>query len=287
MNSLADHGSNVYSQDREDGIIGRIFEIIGTRTRLCVEFGAWDGFYLSNTANLWTNGWRGVLIEALEERFSELQRNVSSYEVKTIQGYVRHEGEDTLERILLREGVTDTPDLLSIDIDGDDYYVFGSLEELRPRVIICEYNPTIPAHIDLVAEPGNYFGCSALALTRLAEKKGYRLVACTETNLIFVQEEEFHLFQGYDTDLESIFVGKNLSYLITGFAGDYVLSREPPYGFTSPTSQKLRGEFYAVQAKEPASPAPLGLRHELHALRVGLALTWRRLLRRLRLSQTN
>ena len=80
-------------------------------------------------------------------------------------------------------------------------------------------------------------------------------MACTETNLIFVQEEEFHLFQGYDTDLESIFVGKNLSYLITGFAGDYVLSREPPYGFTSPTSQKLEASSLCSASERTCFPA--------------------------------
>src|SRR6266850_743731 len=198
--SLADHGSNVYSQSGEDGIVARIFEIIGARSRLCVEFGAWDGFYLSNTANLWTNGWQGVLIEADPERFRELQRNVGAHSVKAVQGFVRREGEDTLERILLREGVTDTPDLLCIDIDGDDYHVFASLTDLRPRVVICEYNPTIPPHIELVAEPGNYFGCSALSVVRLGEKMGYRLVACTESNLVFVLAEDFPLFQEYETD---------------------------------------------------------------------------------------
>lgn len=286
MTALADHGSNVYSQSGEDGIVSRIFEIIGFRSRLCIEFGAWDGFHLSNTASLWTNGWRGVLIEADGERFSQLLRNVAAYDVKAIHGFVRCEGDDTLERILLREGVSDIPDLLAIDIDGDDYYVFESLENLRPRVIICEYNPTIPPHVELVADPGNYFGCSALALVKLAERKGYRLVACTESNLILVVEEEFHLFHGYETDLQSIFVRKHLVYLMTGYAGDYVLSREPPYGFTSATSQSLRGDFYQIPRSERDSRTPGTLRDELLAVRGRLLATaWRRLLQSLRLSR--
>ena len=60
---LAQHGQNVFSQFGEDGIIARIFEIIGLQSKACIEFGAWDGFHMSNTANLWTKGWKGVLIE--------------------------------------------------------------------------------------------------------------------------------------------------------------------------------------------------------------------------------
>lgn len=273
--ALTRHGANVYSQDGEDGILAHIFETIGVRSHICVEFGAWDGFYLSNTANLWTKGWRGILIEANEERFVDLQRNIAAHNVKAIQGFVRHEGEDTLERILRREGITETPDLVAIDIDGDDYHIFASLNELRPRVIICEYNPTVPPHMDLVAEPGNYFGASALAMVRLAEKKGYALVACTETNLIFVQQEYFDLFREYDTNLESIFVPRHLVNLITGFGGDYLLSREPPYGFTTPTKQAIRGEFYAVP---PPRPQPsVTFREQFYHFRM-------RLLRRLRIA---
>lgn len=73
-------------------------------------------------------------------------------------------------------------DLLSIDIDGDDYYIFESLETIRPRVIICEFNPTIPAHIDIYPKMGNYFGCSVAALNRIANTKGFKLVSILGVN---------------------------------------------------------------------------------------------------------
>jgi hypothetical protein len=246
--SLSAFAHNVYSQHGEDGIVAKIFETIGTRTRLCVEFGAWDGFHLSNTANLWTNGWSGILIEANAERFKTLQKNVEGHGCKAIRAVVGISGENSLEAILKREGVSDAVDLLSIDIDGDDYHVFQSLT-MRPRVIIVEHNPTIPAHLELVQEPGGHFGCSSLALVRLAEKKGYRIVALTGTNCIFVTDEEFGLFKQFETSFEELSTWQGI-YVMTGYAGDYVLSTEPYYGLTRPSKQKLLGEHCQI---DPAS----------------------------------
>ena len=164
---LADFASNHHSQFGEDGIIDKIFEIIGTRSKVSVEFGAWDGFHLSNTANLWTNGWKGVLIEGHPERFRQLTTNVRDYSCVCIHAYVSRDGDNRLEALLSRHGVAPDIDLLSIDIDGNDYYIVESLETLRPRLIVCEYNPTIPAELDLYAEYGNYFGASVTALERI------------------------------------------------------------------------------------------------------------------------
>ena len=74
MKRLSEHASNTYSQFGEDGIIEKIFQIIGVNSKVCIEFGAWDGFYLSNTANLWTNGWKGILIEAEQRKIRPVGR---------------------------------------------------------------------------------------------------------------------------------------------------------------------------------------------------------------------
>jgi len=249
MKTLSDYALNVFSQFGEDGIVQKIFEILKTSSKICIEFGAWDGFYLSNTANLWTRGWKGILIESDKERYGTLVESVKKYNCRCINAKVTHEGNNTLERILQREALLNDVDLLSIDVDGDDYYILESLREIKPRLIICEYNPTIPMHLDLVAEPGNYFGCSALTLIRLAEAKGYKLVAMTDTNCFFVQEKDFHSFSEYETSLQFLGTTKHLTYLITGYAGDYVASRMPIYGCTGATKQKLRGEYYSFPAE--------------------------------------
>ena len=244
---LADHSNKVYSQSGEDGIIKTIFEIIGTSSKLCIEFGAWDGILNSNTANLWRNGWKGILIEADKIKYEALVRNAAGYDCYCIHAFVSHTGENTLENILRRQDLLREVDFLSIDIDGNDYFVFESLSELRPRLIACEYNPTIPYHLELVPEPENFFGCSILSLVRLAESKAYRLVALTETNAFFVRDDDYVRFSEYDTSLPSLALTKHITYLITGYSGDYIASREPTYGCTGPSTQRfLTGSYYRL-----------------------------------------
>jgi len=242
MKLLNDFGYNKYSQFGEDGIIEKIFEIIGIQSKLCVEFGAWDGFHMANTANLWTKSWKGILIEGNRSRFKRLQKNVSKYNCTCICAFVQSSGDSTLEILLEKEGITEQIDLLSIDIDGSDYYIFDSLKTIRPRVVVCEHNPTIPAEIDLVAEEGNYFGCSVSALNRVGEEKGYNLVAVTETNSFFVLKEYEELFAEYETRLEKIKNDRYVTYFITSYSGEYVLSKtDLAYGASFPYKGRLNG----------------------------------------------
>ncbi len=255
--NLADHGANVHSQFGEDGIIGKIFERLGPGGKSCVEFGAWDGFHLSNTANLWANqGWKAVLIEADAERYAQLVENTKGRDCHCICARVAPTGANTLDNILRREAPGLEVDLLSIDIDGDDYFILESIETIEPRVIVCEYNPTIPHHLELVPDPGNYFGCSALALVRLAETKGYELVAVTDTNCFFVRAVDFPKFADYETSHSAIAVTRHLTYLITGYAGDYLLSREPTYGCVKPSAEEFDCEgLYYWPERADARPA--------------------------------
>jgi len=252
---LSDHVATVYAQFGEDGIIAKIFSIIGTQSKTCVEFGAWDGFRLANTANLWARqGWKGVLIEAVPERYEQLKVNVKNYNVRCVQAFVQISGDNSLENILQKEGLTGELDLLSIDIDSDDYYIFQSLTWLKPRVLICEYNPTIPPPMELVPAPGNHIGCAALSLIKLGEKKGYKLVAVTETNCIFVRAEDFPKFAQFETDFEKIAVTTQVTYFISSYDGDFVLSRPPTYGWGKPLKQEFAvGSVYKPEIENKGS----------------------------------
>lgn len=242
---LLEFSNNIYSQHGEDGIIEKIFEIIGTTSRVSIEFGAWDGFHLSNTANLWTKGWKGVLIEGVTSRYEALKQNVKDYDCICVNAFVTPNGKNSLDEIAARAGIGPDIDLLSIDIDGDDYYIFEGLNRLHPRVVICEYNPTIPAEIDLLAEKGNYFGASVAAICRLAKSKGYALVSITETNCIFVQDNLAPGFAQFETRIERIKSDKNLAYLVTSYAGDYVICGQLPYGISAPYDKRLIGHHLA------------------------------------------
>lgn len=222
---LYEFAANKYSQFGEDGIIQEIFRVIGTKSKLAVEFGAWDGFLYSNTAVLWTRdaSWKAVLIEGDPERYTDLVRNTKAYNVIPINAWVGISKEDCLEAILENNGITQEIDLLSIDVDGNDYHIFNSLKKIRPRVIVCEYNPTIPFYYDVYApySKDNNFGQSVAALRRIAEKKGYKLVATTMTNAIFVQEKEFPKLAAYETDWRALNVNDGYIVMVTTYDGKY------------------------------------------------------------------
>ncbi len=226
---LRDFSYNKYSQWGEDGIIEKIFNIIGTTSKIAIEFGANDGFYFSNTALLWsTQGWHGVLIEGNKNDFPTLVRNTQSFNCLPISEYIGIEEHSNLEAILKKYNITDQIDLLSIDIDGNDYYIFDSLKTLHPRVIIVEHNATLPATLDLYqpydpASTSQGFGCSVAALNRIAESKGYKLVCITDTNSFFVQKELFHLFDGFETSLREIQLEHHLKYLVSTYRGTYLI----------------------------------------------------------------
>lgn len=206
---------NKYSQSGEDGVIEKIFEIIPPKNRICIELGAWDGFHLSNTANLWTNGWKGILIKADKDKFTELVKIQEKYDCICINEFVSFPPENTLEAILKRYGVDyNEVDFLSIDIDGDDWYVFESLDKLKPKVICCEYNDYISPHISYVQKRGaphmplgtqkrgvpySHWGCSARALTELADKKGYTLISIIGNNCFYIKNEYIGEFKNYWT----------------------------------------------------------------------------------------
>lgn len=221
----------VTSQWGEDGIIEEIFRRIGTEHDFCVEFGAWDGKHLSNTWDLWHNkGWSAILIEGDRERCEALEKSLQSFgKVKAHQAYVAPAGENSLDDILTRLDAPRRLDLLSIDIDSDDYYIFESLTKFSPRLVVVEYNPTVPPEIDLVQAHGEYFGASARAMVNLAKKKGYRLVCCTQTNCFFVLDSEFSKLDMPEPALEDVFPREHLTYVITSQAGLAYVSRTPTY----------------------------------------------------------
>jgi hypothetical protein len=222
---------SITSQWGEDGVIEEIFRRIGEENRYCVEFGAWDGEYLSNVWHLWHDlNWNAVLIEGDTKRFTSLQSKVALFaRVIPVHKFVAGHGENCLDQILLELKVPKRVDLVSIDIDSDDYYVFEGLRQHTPRVLIIEYNPTIPPHLDVVQAEHEYFGASALALVKLASTKGYGLVGCTQSNCIFVLRSEYEKLGIAEPRLSEVFPHDHLTYVITAQDGRAFLTRKPTY----------------------------------------------------------
>ena len=152
---LLAYARNAYSQNGEDGIIERILELIGDTDGWCVEFGAWDGLHLSNCANLVRNrGYHAVLIEANPRKAEELTANYLDYpNVTTLAGFVGWGANDNLDALLEPAPIPPDFDLLSIDIDGNDYHVWNAVTRHRPKIVVIEFNPTIHLDVDWARPP--------------------------------------------------------------------------------------------------------------------------------------
>ena len=185
---LARYEARVYSQCGEDGVLRRIFECLGCRHRYFVEFGAWDGRHLSNTANLRLHhGWQGLLMEGSDRADGELVK----------REFVDAEN---VNELFARYGVPRDFDLLSIDIDGNEYWVWKAIEDFAPRVVVIEYNiffapgvaRTIPYRRDHRWDETSYHGASLSALDKLGREKGYSLVHADgwAPNAFFVLDRE-------------------------------------------------------------------------------------------------
>ncbi len=191
---LREFRNDVMSQNGEDGVIAKLFDLIGTTNKLCIEFGAWDGKLYSNTwALIHRANWSGILIEGASDRFRDLESTYATNDtIKLLNRYVGF-GRDSLDNILREVNCPTEPDFVSIDIDGMDWHVWASLEEFKPRLIVIEFNPTIPNDVFFVQarDPKINQGCSLLALIELGKRKGYELAATTVLNAFFVRSELF------------------------------------------------------------------------------------------------
>ena len=221
---LLDYAANVHSQAGEDGILGKVLEVIGAPTRWCVEFGAWDGKYLSNTYNLIANhGFSAVMIEGSTKRYQDLAAAFKDNpRVIALNAFVGFTAADGLDTILARTPIPVDFEVLSIDIDGNDYHVWNAVTRYRPRVVVIEYNPTVPNAVDFVqpADMKVNQGASLSAQARLGKSKGYELVAVTDHNCILVRAELFAAFDIKDNSIAALRPNENMvTYVFNGFDG--------------------------------------------------------------------
>lgn len=225
---LLEHKRDLHSQTGEDGVIEKILDTLPATDKWCVEFGAWDGLFLTNTRNLIeSRDYSALLIEADRDKFDDLRRNYACRpNVLPINRFVGFGSEDSLDKILEGSAVPENFDLLSVDIDGNDYHAWKAMSRYRPKVVVIEFNPTIPTHIRFVqaADENLSQGSSLRSLVDLGKDKGYELVAVLPFNAFFVREEYYELFHLDSNDPELMRTNLDaITYLFTGFDGTVFL----------------------------------------------------------------
>lgn len=228
-NKFAAFAKNNFSQFGEDGIVEKLLQHIPDKNKWCVEFGAWDGVYLSNAFNLIKNeGYRSVLIEANSEKFEELKKNLKEFDAVLVNEFVTFDGENTLDKILSRTEIPHDFDFLSIDIDGNDYHILESLSLYKPKIICIEYNLLIPNEV-IYIQPKDFNiqrGASALAILNLAKSKGYSLAAVTTSNLILADARYANELQLSGADLSEFRDDSETRvFVFPGYDGRVLLSK--------------------------------------------------------------
>ena len=189
-------GFKVYSQGHEDGMIAEVFRRIGVTSKRFLEFGV-EGGLECNSAFLLVEGWSGVWIEASPISARMARDAFQGYPIRVVNDAVTVANADALIASLAGEGELD---MLSIDIDSNDYWVWQAITTVRPRLVVIEYNASFPPHVRKTIarndamrswNGSNYYGASLGALTALGVAKGYSLVGCTLTgvNALFVRDD--------------------------------------------------------------------------------------------------
>lgn len=189
----------VYSQSGEDGILAEIFRRIGATTRIFAECSPGDGLE-NNTLYLLTRGWRGGWIERDPARAENIQRLMAPrIEDDSLSLQQQAASPENINALLGAAGLPEEFDLLSVDIDGNDYWVWECVRRFTPRVVAIEYNATFPPDCDWTMEYNPQaawdgtirFGASLRALERLGSEKGYSLVGCSLSgvNAFFVRQD--------------------------------------------------------------------------------------------------
>lgn len=210
---LLDYKKNYYSENGEDGILEHIFNEICREAQgnfWCVEFGAWDGKYASNTFRLVEQGWRAVYIEADEAKYRDLLSTAEMFPnitpINKLVGYEKSE-KNSLDSILSETDIPEDFDLLSIDIDSFDLAVWECFQG-APKVVVIEINSALRPGILQWHDGGLCNGNSFSSTLKVGQRKNYTLV-CHTGNMIFVRNDlvdRLRIDQSYLAYPERLFI---------------------------------------------------------------------------------
>jgi len=255
---------NGFSRFEEERIltkyIHQLFPLPSAQGRTAVDIGAGDGIRWSNTHALFLEGWNGLAIEADSKKFGKLKRTYRTYpKVSTCNEPATP---DRIAPLLRSYKIEKGFEVLSLDIDGNDYWVLQSiLEEFRPQLIVTEINEKIPPPLRFITKYDpefqlrhHFYGFSIMSLADLCRRCDYAILE-VEYNNAFMAPKELALKCAVDPetayragymdrpdrkqkfplnfdldDMLSLSPDEGLNYLNTFYSkerGNYYLSLEP------------------------------------------------------------
>jgi hypothetical protein len=197
--ALTPYGFSAYSQTDEDGIFQEIFRRIGTTNKTLIDFGCAEGVE-NNTTYLILTGWRGLWMDGGAANIRKCRRDFRQ-QVEAGRLTLKHAfiTRENINELIREAGLPKEIDILSIDIDGNDYWIWEAIDCVSPRVVAIEYNTTFrpPAKVVQVYDAqyrpnySNDFGASLKALECLGARKGYSLTGCSFSgaNAFFVRND--------------------------------------------------------------------------------------------------
>lgn len=192
----------VFSQWGEDGLIQYLVHNVEIDRKIFIEFGV-ENYTEANTRFLLSNNsWSGLILDGDKDNIEFVKKD-PIYWACNLKAECSFITKDNINELITRSGIAGDIGLLSVDIDGNDYWVWEAINCVSPRIVVCEYNSlfgpiakvTTPYAPDFVRGSAHfskvYYGASISALSELAGKKGYSLVASNTAgnNLFFVRND--------------------------------------------------------------------------------------------------
>jgi len=201
--NIQDYEFKIFSQWGEDGIIQHLTRVVEIKHKTFIEFGVED-FSESNCRYLlMKDNWRGFVIDGSAKNIERLKRSYFywKYDLNAVDAFIT---KDNINALLLKSGFDEDLGILSIDIDGNDYYVLEAIDTFKPRILICEYNAVLDGTKKKISVPYDpdffrtrkhhsnlYFGASLAAMTHIAQQKGYVLAGTNMSggNAFYVRKD--------------------------------------------------------------------------------------------------
>lgn len=200
--NLSDYEFKIFSQWGEDGIIQHLIKSIEIRNKTFIEFGVEDFFESNCRFLLMKDDWKGFVIDGSEENIKRL-KSAYFYWKHHLVSRAAFVTRENINGLLKESGFDEDLGILSVDLDGIDYFVLESIVTYKPRILILEFNSvfggerkiSVPYRADFYRTKAHYsnlyYGASLAAMTYLAERRGYALVGtnAAHSNAFFVRED--------------------------------------------------------------------------------------------------